>query len=469
MKKIFSIILITICMTAFNDLQNTSTASPDDIREQVKYQRAMEAVNWGMPVVNFDLMLQEFKKNGGDYNKILYWSKLFDWKNQTLTPNPDVIYIMPFFDTKDWPMVLEIPPANGGVINGSIMDIWQAAIDDVGPAGLDKGKGGKYLILPPDYKGSIPSDYLPMHSYTYHGYALLRSIPKTGSDADVKAAVDYAKKIKFYPYSQAANPPQTAFIDAMGKEFNSLIQYDHRYFESLNRVIQSEIWLERDRAMIDILKYIGIEKGRAFNPDAQTVKLFDKAAADAHEWLETQYVSHFHTPFYEGTQWAFPVTDEFGESVKNNFTTPNSYPVDMRGVALTFEFFSAKHLGEGQFYLLNIKDKNGEPYKGSNSYRLTVPANVPAKNYWSITLYDRETHCLIRNMSTVSRSSLSPGLKKNADGSATLYFGPKAPADNEKNWVPTDPDREFELLFRIYGPDPSFFKKTWTLPDAEKM
>ena len=77
-----------------------------------------------------------------------------DWKNQTLTPNPDVIYLKPFFDTKAvGPMVLEIPPAAGGSITGSIEDGWQAALEDVGPAGLDKGKGGKYLILPPGYKG----------------------------------------------------------------------------------------------------------------------------------------------------------------------------------------------------------------------------------------------------------------------------------------------------------------------------
>jgi len=71
------------------------------------------------------------------YQEVLYWSRLLDWKNQTLTPNPDVIYLMPFFNTKDaGPVVLEIPPADDGLINGSIMNYWQAAIEDVGPGGV---------------------------------------------------------------------------------------------------------------------------------------------------------------------------------------------------------------------------------------------------------------------------------------------------------------------------------------------
>ena len=81
----------------------------------------------------------------GGFNQVVYWSRLLDWKNQTLTPNPDVIYLMPFFNTKDvGPVVLEIPPADDGLFNGSIMNYWQAAIEDVGPGGVDKGKGGKY-------------------------------------------------------------------------------------------------------------------------------------------------------------------------------------------------------------------------------------------------------------------------------------------------------------------------------------
>jgi hypothetical protein len=117
---------------------------------------------------------------------------------------------MPFFNTKDiGPVVLEIPPADDGVFNGSLMDYWQAAIEDVGPGGVDKGKGGKYAFLPPGYdQAKLPGGYIPMPSDTYQGYALLRSVLKSGSDADVAKAVAYAKRIKLYPLSQAGSPPR---------------------------------------------------------------------------------------------------------------------------------------------------------------------------------------------------------------------------------------------------------------------
>src|SRR6476660_10121667 len=121
---------------------------------------------------------------------------------------------MAFFNTKDGPVVIEIPPSGDGVINGSIMDPWQAALEDVGPAGFDKGAGGKYLVLPPGYKEKVPDGYIALPSANYQGYALLRSILKSGSEADVKAAVAYGKRIKLYPFSQTANPPETVFIDA---------------------------------------------------------------------------------------------------------------------------------------------------------------------------------------------------------------------------------------------------------------
>jgi hypothetical protein len=97
--------------------------STEDLARRTLERRAVEAVIWGMPAVNLDLMLQAMIGSArGKPNQIVYWSRLPDWKNQTLTPNPDVIYLMPFLNTKDvGPMVLEIRPADDGVINGTIM------------------------------------------------------------------------------------------------------------------------------------------------------------------------------------------------------------------------------------------------------------------------------------------------------------------------------------------------------------
>ncbi|WP_264553301.1 DUF1254 domain-containing protein [Flavobacterium sp. N2038] len=138
--------------TAVNQIATNSKTSfrPENVKEKIQYQRAVDVAIWGIPAVNFQLMYKEMEKINGSYNQIVYWPGLLTWKNQTLTPNPDVIYLMPFFNTEKGPVVLEIPPADNGVFNGSVMNYWQAAIEDVGPGGMDKGKGGKYLILPPD-------------------------------------------------------------------------------------------------------------------------------------------------------------------------------------------------------------------------------------------------------------------------------------------------------------------------------
>ena len=202
--------------------------SSDELRRRTIERRAIEAVIWGMPTVNYDLMYQAMVREvGGVFNQIVYWSRLSDWKNQTLTPNPDAVYIMPFVNTKDvGPVVLEIPPAGeGGSITGSVDDCWQTAIEDVGPAGADKGTGGKYLILPPGYADRVPDGYVALPSSTWQSYALLRSNPASGSDADVAKAVAYAKRIRLYPFSSASNPLPTRFVDASGVVFDATIPY----------------------------------------------------------------------------------------------------------------------------------------------------------------------------------------------------------------------------------------------------
>jgi hypothetical protein len=461
-------LLVLLFCGPFTEAQQLS---PEDLTHRTIERRAVEAVVWGMPTVNYDLMYQAMvTQTHGDFNQIVYWSKLPSWKNQTLTPNPDAIYIMPFFNTKDvGPVVLEIPPADGGVIVGSIDDAWQTAIEDVGPAGVDKGKGGKYLILPPDYKGKLPVGYLPMQSSTFESYALLRSILKTGSDSDIAKALDYARHIKVYPLSQAAHPPETKWNDAINVVFDATIPYDERFFRSLNRVVQIEPWLERDKAMIDSLKSIGIEKGKSFAPDDAANQTLKSAAQEAHAWLDLNYEKVFASPFNPGTQWAFPASADFLKGIQSNYTVPNLYPVDARGLVYSYGFFSAKHLGRGQYYLMTIKDKDGNRLNGASSYKLTVPANPPVNQYWSATVYKSATHAFILNAVRVGRSSQAPELQKNTDGSVDVYFAPKAPAGKESNWVPTDEKGNFEVLFRFYGPEKALFDKTWKLPDIEKM
>ncbi len=473
--KVLNVALASVMPLMAVDTRSTwKDYSSEEVARRTVERRAVEAVIWGMPAVNFDLMYQAMIRDvnaGPGSNKIVYWSKLSDWKNQTLTPNPDAVYFMPFFDTKDvGPVVLQIPPADeGGSITGSIMDCWQAPLEDVGTAGLDQGRGGKFLIVPPGYKDGIPEGYIPMHSGNFQGYALLRSILQTGGDRGVAKAVAYAKRIKLYPLSQTPNPPVTTFVDASDVVFEANIPYDARFFDSLNRIVQREPWLTRDKVMIDVLKTIGIEKGKAFNPGMKTRAVIDEAVKEAHAWLEAKYETLFTNSYYEGASWALPMTSELLRGLQTQFSDPDSYPADDRGVVYAMAFFSPKRSGRGSFYLMTITDKQGQPFDGGSTYRLHVPANAPVKQFWSATVYDRATHGLIRNLPWSSRSSQTPALQTNKDGSAEIYFALKAPPGKESNWVPTKAGGRFEVLFRFYGPEKPLFDKTWKLPDIERV
>ncbi|AIY45217.1 DUF1214 domain-containing protein [Mycolicibacterium fortuitum] len=431
------------------------------------HARAVQAVIWGMPAVNFELLREAAAGVDAGDNQVVFWSKLLDWKNQTLTPNPDTLYFFPFYNTQDGPVVLEIPPAEGGSITGSVDNSWQEALEDVGPAGADKGDGGRYLILPPGFDGAIPDGYIVLPSATYTGFGALRANIASSADADVAAAAEYGKRIKCYPLAQP--DLETRFVDASETLYDSTIPYNLRFFELLDQFVQREPWLQRDRVMISVLASIGIEQGKLFEPDDELKRALEAAAVEAHEWFDTNYPRFFTPPYFDGTHWALPASPEVVQGMQTGFADPTSYPVDDRGLLYSFIYFSAKHLGQGQFYVMTIADADGAAFDGAATYRLRVPADPPVSLYWSATAYDRATHALIRDQPYGSRSSHRPDLGVNPDGSVDVYFGPVAIEGQESNWIPTNPDGQFEVLFRLYGPKPELFDNTWALPDIEKL
>lgn len=400
-----------------------------DVQESVVRARAFQAVVWGMPAVNYRLMYDAAVGAGmGGENQILWWPGLMDWRNQSLTPNPDVIYLMPFFTTENGPVVLEIPPADDThKINGSVMNYWQAAIEDVGPAGLDAGAGAKYLILPPGYTDPVPLGYTLLQSDTYRGYALLRSIPAGQSDSEIADAVAYAEKIALYPYTPDGVTGTTVRVDGLDRPYDAAIRYDASFFETLNTVVQAEPWLERDRSMIDQLASLGISRGQTYAPDRATLDALTAGIGDAKTWLDERYQALFEAPYWPGTHWTMPAMPDLITSTANGFSVPGAYPVDDRGLAYTFAFFSSRHLGKGQSYLMAIADQSGQGLDGTKNYRLTVPGNVPVAQYWSLTVYDATTHTFVQNSPRLSYSSLA---EPDADPAAPvdLYIGPDAPA-----------------------------------------
>lgn len=440
------------------------------MEERLARSRAMEAVIWGMPAVNTLLMYDQMIAAGGKVGEIIYWGRPLDWHNQTLTPNPDTLYFMGFYDLgKSGPVVVEIPPAgNDGSLNANFVTLWQTSLEDAGLLGIDKGAGVKFVITPPGFKGKLPRGVQRLAADTNTGYFLMRSNLRSHGEADVAKSIAYGKRVRFYPLSEAKAPPQTVYRDIKDADFDSTIKYDPSFFTLLDRVVQSEPWLPRDRAMIDQLRTIGIERGKPYAPDAAASKAQQEGIADARAWLEARYDAGFPA-FFEGTHWTMPTMPETIQGQSTTYAEPDKYPVDARGIAYTYAYIAIKRLGVGQFYLINIKDKTGKSYDGARSYKLHVPPDVPVEQYWSVTVYDRETHALLKGADRASRASNAADVKKNADGSVDIYFGPKAPEGMETNWVPTIPGRQFELMFRLYGPTQRLFDKAWTLADVEPV
>lgn len=452
-----------LCLGPIAQAQDNTAGDTDD---RLIESRGVEAMIWGMPAVNTDLMLQAMLGTSpAKPNDIIFWSRPANWRNQTLTPNPDSIYFMSFWNVKDGPIVIDIPPAEGGSIAGNIVDVWQMPLEDAGPEGADKGKGGKYVILPPGYTGPTPGGDFILRSDTYSGFALLRSNLASHGDADIAKSVAYGKRVRIY---RLGAPAETNFVDVYDKMFDSTIRYDASFYRNLDRVVQSEAWLQRDRMMIDQLRSLGIEKGKPFSPDRKTQTILDTAAKEAHQRLSQQYDAGFQV-INPGIRWFPAARGDVVRAVQNGYANVDEYPVDARGVTYTLGFTGIKRIGTAQFYLMVAKDKDGDAFAGSGLYRLTIPPEAPVKQYWSVTAYDRETHALIKNMDHASVASINPGVQKNANGSVDVFFGPTTPAGKDANWVPTDPNGRFELLFRLYGPEKPLFDHTWQLPDVEKV
>ncbi|MFF2086686.1 DUF1214 domain-containing protein [Nocardia sp. NPDC058176] len=432
------------------------------------HRRAVESAVWAMPAVNFELMREVLA--AGESNTFVYWSHLLDWHNQTLTPNPDLIYYMAFFDTHDGPVVVEIPAESAGqALNGTICNLWQVPLADVGHFGVDQGRGAKYLILPPEWDSPVPEEYIALRSETYGSYALLRSVLSEGTQQALDRGLELCRRIQVYPLAQAADPPPTRARDLDGAIVDTTIPYDIRFYRLLHRVIQDEPWLARDRAFAEMLAGIGIEKGKDFNPSPQHIAVLEAAIAEAHEWLRTAYRETFE-PFFTGSQWFFPATQDFIEAQRDGFEAHDQlYPYTSRGVIYHMAFIGLKHLGVGQFYLVNLRDKDGALFDSTNTYRMPVPADVPVSQYWSVTMYDADTHGFIRGNTKYSVSSQTPGLTTNPDGTVDVYFGPHALPGHEANFIETGNSTGFELMFRFYGVGPEVLTKQWSLRDAERL
>src|SRR5215467_14063980 len=410
--------------------------SVSDLEARVAYQRAFEAVLWAMPAsAIYRLRVGMLQAPGMADNVIAASFAPLATKQEFITANQTTPYIAAFADLRNGPVVLEVPAkTDKAVLYGQIVDAWQATIAGVGPVGEDKGAGGKYLFLPPGYKDPVPDGYFPIRSSSYRITFAFRSVQLPGATlADANA---YTKLLKMYPLSEAANPKPTRFVDTRPYPIHTLPFYDIRALQDIHDIISVEPVQPRDKVMMGMLATIGIEPDKPFHPPEKLKAAMERGVVDAYYYmqkLDTQlFASHLYWP---DRHWSFVMVPDAKHGFA--FVTDDALQLDKRAAAWFFYTFYPKVLTEqaGTVYLAPIADHAGRPLQAGKTYKLRVPKDVPAKEFWSLTVYDRATWAFIDN--SLDRAGLDSfqkdKMKLNADGSVDVYFGPKAPAGLESN------------------------------------
>jgi len=283
----------------------------------------------------------------------------------------------------------------------------------------------------------------------------------------VNNAIALVKKLRLYPLANADHRPEQRFVDMAGKLFDGIVRFDESFYASLAQMINEEPVLARDRAMMGLLLPLGIEKGKEFKLAAATERTLAQSARDAHAWLMNGLLT-FITAFWPDSSWSFPAAP-VGAETAFSFERPNYLDVDARGLTYFLAYAPPKKLGTATFYLGTYRDAKGNLLRGEESYKLHVPPNVPARQFWELTLYDRETCAFIRDMPRAGLDSFDQKMQRNPDGSVDIYIGPKPPAGKEANWIQTASGRGWFPFFRFYGPEKSPFENTWKLPDIERV
>lgn len=441
-------------------------ATVQKVYDNLDFQRGVQAMLTAMPAASLFAIRKASRIFGPDNQTVTIFETLMDSRSLYLTANTESIYAMAWLDLKNGPIVVESPPNTLGLVD----DFWFHYVTDLGLAGPDQGKGGKFLFLPPDYKGPEPEGFFVFKSKTFGNWFGTRGFQVNG---DPKPAVDSFKQhLRIYPLAQATNPPATNFINVSGKAFNTIHSTDYSFYEEVDQVVQEEPNAAMDPETLGLLASIGIEKGKTFAPDERMRKILTDAAAVGNATARAiSYRTRLNESFfYPDSAWGTPFIG-------------GSYLFERDGVRLldarTYMFFvatgitpamSIQKAGAGSAYAAANFDSQKRPFDGGKTYHLHLPPNIPAKTFWSLVLYDTQTRSMLQTDAQFpSIGSQKKGVVSNPDTSVDIYFGPKAPLGKESNWVQTCPGKGWFVILRLYGPLQPFFDKTWRPSEIENI
>jgi hypothetical protein len=460
------------------------------LRDELLFERATQTYLWALPLINtLGMQVGSEKTFGAGYNVLPIWKKRLDAKTLVTTPNSDVLYAMSYVDLgKDGPLVMEAPP----MLQGILLDYWQRPIPvdggkffgDVGLAGPDAGKGGKFLMLPPGYKGDVPQGYFVYRSGTFNVFIFLRGFYE--DPKNLTPAVAHLEKTQIYPLTGEAGAKPMKFPDASGVPVNMLPISDGSAFDQLKKLVDSEGANLAGPDWLGMLAAIGIVKGQPFTPDAHTRAILDQAAKTGYKTSRVigfeEKVSGKSYRMYSDRRWLNPFADGTRANPTGTLNlawenVAGAYPyldLDARLWMFT-NYYSispgmvSQNPGKGAMYVIGFTDSEGAPLVGGSNYRLNLPAHIPAANFWSVTLYEAENASGLANGQPFPSLGSRDKPTQNADGSTDLYLGPKAPAGKEGNWLATVPGRGYFAIIRLYGPTEAALNKSWKPGDIEKL
>ncbi|MFC1836836.1 DUF1254 domain-containing protein [Thermodesulfobacteriota bacterium] len=395
-------------------------------------------------------------------NQVAIFEELMDSKALWLTANTETVYASNFLDLKaDGPTVIECPPNVLGILD----DMWMRYVGDIGNAGPDKGKGGKFLVLPPGYEGKVPDGYHVFRSKTYGVWFLVRGFLVDGKTGP--AVENMKKRLRIYPLAKAGSPPPMEFKSVSGKFNNTIHANNFEFFEEINSLIQQEPKDAISPEARGRLALLGIVQGKPFKPDNRMRDILNEAAlvgaaiARSQVFASRDKITYFYPD--DDRTWFSPFAIGNHEFIaKEGWLHRDARTLFMYVATGITPAMAVAMPGVGSAYAGACRDANGQYLDGSKTYKLTLPPNVPAKDFWSVVLYDVQTRAMLQtDQQFPSLNSERGGVKSNADGSVDVFFGPKAPPGKERNWVQTAPGKVFFLILRLYGPLKPWFEKTW--------
>jgi hypothetical protein len=481
-----------------------SKATLEKVYNNLDYTYAFRAFMDNLRGVSIHALRAGMMSIGMKNNEVVIFDQLMDAKSLFLTANADTIYVMGFLDLSKGPVVLETPPK----LLGTVQDAWFRWVIDVGAPGPDRGEGGKYLIVGPDYTGPLPEGgFFTARSRTNTILWFGRSFLENHSDP--KPAVERIKKFtKVYPYQvggvgtpiaefldgkaslgRITPPPATVFHDGSGMAMNTLPPNDWTFYEMLNEIVQEEPATSLDPELMGPIAAIGIVKGKPFAPDARMKKIMTEALAMANATSRSLFMnprdpSWFYYPgsawsnllFQTGYEFETPIPEITRDGVKpyppTGYRTMDARTYFFYGITGITPGMAMRLTGIGSQYLLTMADADKNYFDGSKTYKVTLPKGIPQENFWSLTVYDNMTRSMLdtpqRYPRAGSQSYPSPAAEPSADGSTTVYFGPNQPNGVARgNWIQTDPKKGWFTILRLYSPTEPFFTKAWRPSEIE--